>query len=327
VNTKPLATLPDNGFFLAFAAAGLFSLKAIFIKLAYRYGVDVETFILLRMLLALPFYLAIVALLKRGGAWRPVPPRLLLQTAVLGLFSYYLASFLDLQGLRYINANFERLILYLYPTFVLLMSWLLLRKPPGTRQLLCILGAYAGILLIYWQDSAFGTDTAAPAWVPLSAIAWGTLLTAAAALSFAIYVTFSAGAIGRLGSRQFTALAMMAASIAIAVHFTLQGDWARLSQPRPVYAYALTVAFACTVVPSLMMSAAIERIGPAATGAVGTSGPVITLIAATLVLGEPFTLYHLVGMTVIIGSLMLLKKAGSGGETVKKAAPARETAS
>ncbi|WP_346836729.1 DMT family transporter [Microbulbifer sp. SAOS-129_SWC] len=327
MNTKPLATLPDNGFFLAFAAAGLFSIKAIFIKLAYRYGVDVETFILLRMLLALPFYLAIVVLLKRGGSWRPVSPRLLLQTAALGFFSYYLASLLDLQGLRYINANFERLILYLYPTFVLLMSWLILRKPMRAGQLLCILGAYAGILLIYWQDNAFGTDTAAPAWVPLTPIAWGALLTAGAALSFAIYVTFSASAIEHLGSRQFTALAMLAASAAIAVHFALQNDWARLAQPTPVYAYALTVAFVCTVVPSLLMSAAIERIGPAATGAVGTSGPVITLIAASLVLGEPFTVYHLAGMAVIIGSLMLLKKVGSGQGSIKKAVPARESAS
>lgn len=312
MKTKHFAALPGNGYFLAFAAAGLFSIKAIFIKLAYRHGVDVETFILLRMLLALPFYLAILALLKRSGDWRPVSPRLLATTAALGFCSYYLASFLDLQGLRYISANFERLILYLYPTMVLLLGWWFLRKPVAPKQLLCILGAYCGILLIYWQDSAFGTDTAAPGWVPFQAITWGALLTAGAALSFAVYVTFSEGAIRRLGSRQFTALAMMAASVAIAVHFTLQGNTSRLEQPLPVYGYALIVAFACTVVPSLMMSAAIERIGPAATGAVGTSGPVITLIAAAWVLGEPFTVYHLMGMVVIIGSLMLLKKVGVG---------------
>ncbi|WP_250465032.1 DMT family transporter [Microbulbifer litoralis] len=314
MNTRHFAAPTGNGYLLAFAAAGLFSIKAIFIKLAYRHGVDVETFILLRMLLALPFYLAILALLKRGGEWRPVSPPLLATTAVLGFCSYYLASLLDLHGLRYISANFERLILYLYPTMVLFLGWIFLRKPVAPKQLLCILGAYCGIFLIYWQDTAFGTDAAAPPAVPLQPITWGALLTALAALSFAIYVTFSEGAIKRLGSRQFTALAMMAASIAIAVHFALQGNASRLDQPLPVYGYALVVAFVCTVVPSLMMSAAIERIGSAATGAVGTSGPVVTLIAAAWVLGEPFTVYHLVGMVVIIGSLVLLKRAGDSGK-------------
>lgn len=326
MNTRHFAALPGNGYFLALTAAGLFSIKAIFIKLAYRHGVDAETFILLRMLLALPFYLAILALLKRRGDWRPVSPHLLAATAALGFCSYYLASLLDLQGLRYINANFERLILYLYPTMVIFLGWLFLHKPLAPKQLLCIAGAYCGILLIYWQDSAFGTEAAAPTWVPLAPITWGALLTAGAALSFAIYVTFSEGAIRRLGSHQFTALAMMAASAAIAVHFALQGDPSRLEQPLPVYGHALAVAFVCTVVPSLLMSAAIERIGPAATGAMGTGGPVVTLIAAAWVLGEPFTVFHLIGMVVIIGSLLLLKRVG-GSEKVRPAVRVQQSGS
>ncbi|WP_288130203.1 DMT family transporter [Microbulbifer sp.] len=304
-------TIANNGYLLALAAAALFSVKAIFIKLAYRHGVDVETFILLRMALALPFYLAILMLLKRQRAWRPISRRNLLLTVVLGLCSYYLASFLDLQGLRYISANFERLIIYLYPTLVLFLGWCFLRKPISLPQLLCIFGAYAGILLIYWQDQNFSTGALPPSWVPLNAISWGALLTFGSALSFSFYVAFSEGVIRQLGSRQFTALAMLVASAAIALHFALQADWSRISQPWQVYGYALTVAFVCTVVPSLMMSAAIAQIGSASTGAIGSSGPVITLIAAALVLGEPFTAYHLGGMAIIIGSLLLMKRVAS----------------
>ncbi|WP_428820956.1 DMT family transporter [Microbulbifer sp. MCCC 1A16149] len=304
-----------NGFLLALGAAALFSIKAIFIKLAYRHGVDVETFILLRMALALPFYVAILMLLKRQQAWRPVSRRNLLLTVILGLCSYYLASYLDLQGLRYISANFERLIIYLYPTLVLFLGWCFLGKRISIPQLLCILGAYAGILLIYWQDQNFSTGALPPTWVNLDAISWGALLTFGSALSFSIYVAFSEGVIRQLGSRQFTALAMMVASAAIALHFAVQADWGRLHQPWPVYGYALTVAFVCTVVPSLMMSAAIQQIGSASTGAIGTSGPVITLIAAALVLGEPFSVYHFAGMAIILGSLLAMKKV-NGIKTV-----------
>ncbi len=317
--------LLDNGYALALLAAALFSIKAIFIKLAYRHGVDVETFILLRMLLALPFYLAILASLRTRGQWQPVPGHTLALTIALGICAYYMASFLDLQGLRYISANFERLIIYLYPTMVLVLGWWVLGKPVEPRQLLCILGAYAGILLIYWQDQQFSTGEAVPGWTGLGATSWGALLTLGAAFCFALYVTFSEAPIRRLGSRQFTALAMLAASGAIAIHFLVQGSWDRLAQPWQVYGYALAVAFLCTVIPSLMMSAAIERIGSASTGAIGSSGPVVTLVAAAWVLGEPFSLMHLLGMAIIIGSLLLLKSR-SGSSPASAGARQKATA-
>lgn len=299
----------ENGYLLALAAAALFSIKAIFIKLAYRYQVEVDTFILLRMLLALPFYLLILGQLKNKNEWRPVSARNGLLAAALGICAYYVASFLDLQGLRFISANFERLIIYLYPTLVLLLGWMFLGRRVSPRQLLCILCAYAGILLIFWQDQHFDTGVPAPGWVGLSPTSWGALLTLGSALAFSIYVVFSEDVIKALGSRQFTALAMIAASAAIAVHFLLKGEWSRLQQPWPVYGYALTVAFVCTVIPSLLMSAAIQKVGSATTGAIGTTGPIVTLIAAAWVLGEPFGSMHLIGMAIIIGSLLLMKKA------------------
>ncbi|WP_295803427.1 DMT family transporter [uncultured Microbulbifer sp.] len=300
--------IANNGFLLALAAAALFSIKAIFIKLAYRYQVDVDTFILLRMLLALPFYAAILLQLRARHNWQPVSRKNGLLCIALGICAYYGASFLDLQGLRYISANFERLIIYLYPTLVLFLGWVFLDQRISPRQLLCVLGAYGGILLIFWQDQAFSTGVAAPEWVALTPTSWGAVLTFASALCFSVYVAFSENVIRALGSRQFTALAMIAASAAICLHFLLKGDWSQLLQPLPVYGYALAVAFLCTVIPSLMMSAAIQKIGSASTGAIGTTGPVVTLIVAALVLGEPFSVYHLLGMAVIIGSLLLLKK-------------------
>ncbi|WP_158681749.1 DMT family transporter [Microbulbifer pacificus] len=316
----------DNGYLLALIAAALFSIKAIFIKLAYQYQVDVDTFILLRMLMALPFYLLIVAQLKRGYEWRPVSTRNGLLAATLGICAYYVASFLDLQGLRYISANFERLIIYLYPTLVLCLGWVFLGRRISLRQLICILCAYAGILLIFWQDQHFDTGVAAPDWIALRPASWGALLTFGSALAFSIYVAFSENLIKALGSRQFTALAMIAASAAICLHFLLKGDWERLLQPWPVYGYALTVAFVCTVIPSLMMSAAIQSVGAATTGAIGTTGPIVTLLTAAWVLGEPFGIMHLVGMGIIIGSLLLLKKAPakqSDSAPVSPAPPAK----
>ncbi|MBY6189664.1 DMT family transporter [Microbulbifer agarilyticus] len=296
------------GLLMALGAAALFALKAIFVKLAYRYGVDVETFILLRMVFALPFYLAIAIYIASSKNWTPMSGNDWVKVIALGVCSYYLASYLDLQGLRYISANFARLVLYLYPTLVLLLGFLFLGRRPSKREIICVAGAYCGIFMIYWQDQGFSTGTPVPAWVPVTPLSWGALLAFASALCFATYVTFSEGIIRRLGSQQFTALAMLAASVAIMGHFSIQGDFSRLLQPWPVYAYALTVAFVCTVLPTLLLNAAIEHIGSTRTGAISSIGPVFTLFTAAWILGEPFGAYHLVGMAIIIGSLSLLRK-------------------
>lgn len=312
--------LRENGYLFALLAAALFSIKAIFIKSAYRYQVDIDTFILLRMLLALPFYLLILAQLKRKNEWRQVSTKNGALAVALGICAYYVASLLDLEGLRYISANFERLIIYLYPTLVMFLGWIFLSRRITLRQLACALCAYAGILLIFWQDQHFDSGIPAPGWTGLSPTGWGTLVTFGSALAFSTYVTFSEDVIKALGSRQFTALAMIAASAAICLHFLLKGDWGQLVQPWPVYGYALTVAFVCTVIPSLLMSAAIQKVGSATTGAIGTTGPIVTLLSAAWILGEPFGIMHLVGMAIIIGSLLLMKKTSN-----TKSAPQTES--
>src|SRR5512146_1861205 len=115
-----------SGLALATVGAIAFSGKAIIVKLAYRYGVDAVTLIMLRMLFALPLFVALAWWAGRGKPaltardWKVV--------AGLGFCGYYLARFLDFAGLQYISASFERLILYLNPTMVMLLGWALYRR-------------------------------------------------------------------------------------------------------------------------------------------------------------------------------------------------------
>ena len=100
-----------------------FSIKAIFVKAAYRYGVDPETLLALRMLYALPLFLLLGA-----GAARTAPAALTAadwrDLALLGFLGYFASSYLDFLGLRHISAALERLILYVYPTIVVLyVAW------------------------------------------------------------------------------------------------------------------------------------------------------------------------------------------------------------
>src|SRR5258706_11295161 len=121
------------GLVLATLGAIAFSGKAIIVKLAYRHGVDAVTLIMLRMLFALPLFVLLAGWAGRGKPALTRQDRL----AVIGLgFSgYYLASFLDFAGLAYVTPSFARLVLYLNPTPLLLLGWLVFQRPAPARQL------------------------------------------------------------------------------------------------------------------------------------------------------------------------------------------------
>ena len=115
------------GVALAIIGTLVFSFRPILVKLVYvTYPVSPVTLLFLRMSISLPFFL-VVAWWLRGDE-----PRLTAldwaKVASLGFIGYYAASFLDFIGLQFIGAGVGRLIMYLYPTLVLVISFLFLEK-------------------------------------------------------------------------------------------------------------------------------------------------------------------------------------------------------
>ena len=120
-----------------------FSFKAILVKLAYAWHpVDAVTLLTLRMLFAAPFFVAMAWWAGRRPGRAPITPRDWRALVWLGFIGYYLGSLLDFIGLMYITAALERLVLYLYPTMVLVLSvvlrgWRVTRRQcRGARALL-----------------------------------------------------------------------------------------------------------------------------------------------------------------------------------------------
>lgn len=310
------------GLLLAFSASLLFSMKTIFIKLAYVHGVDTVSFITLRMLFAAPFYLVVLALLGLKGFYRKLTLRCYTQVGILGLCSYYLASVLDLEGLHYIGANLERMILYTYPTLVLFLGALFLGRKIRLLQVFVILLAYAGLALIFVEDFNVASNQEYVTFVGLSvpAIIFGAGCVLLSALSYAVFVCFSENIIAVVGAKQFTALAMLAASLGVATHFMLSASLGKhsvlalLQLPAPVFQYALTVAFLNTVLPSFMLTEAIRMIGANNTGIVGMTGPVITLLAAIFILAEAVTSLQILGMGITLLAVFMLGKSKKGNK-------------
>ncbi|HXH65487.1 MAG TPA: DMT family transporter [Mariprofundaceae bacterium] len=295
-----------TGVLLVVIAAVAFSAKAIFVKLAYRYGVDAVTLLMLRMAFALPFFMVV--------AWRAemrADVRLgrgqIAAVVGLGLIGYYLAALFDFIGLQYISAGLERLILFAYPTLTVIFAMLMFGQRPARRVPLALLLSYAGIALAVMHEVRLSEGH----------VMLGTALVFASAVAYALYLVGSGHMIGQLGTVRFTAHAMVVSALAVIVQFLLTRDAGLLVQPLPVYALGLAMAVVSTVLPAFLMSAGIRRIGSGSAAMAASVGPVSTIVLAALVLGEPMTSLQLAGLVLVLAGVSLIgmgrsRQAGHG---------------
>jgi len=301
--TTPQALPPASsqpiwpGLLLASFGAVALSGKAIIVKLAYRHDVDAVTLIMLRMLFALPLFVVLALWAGRGKP--PLTRRDWLAVFGLGFSGYYLASFLDFAGLAYISASFERLILYLNPTLVLLLGWVLFKRRVTGRQMLALAISYAGVFLVFGQELHLqGSEV----WL-------GAALVFGSAVSYAFYLLFSGEEVQRLGAMRLTGLATtVACLLCIGQFFLLRPAASAFAvAPEVLYLSALN-AVACTFAPVLMVMMAIERLGASLAAQTGMIGPMSTILMGVVILNEPFTPWVAAGTVLVLSGVWLLAK-------------------
>jgi len=292
-----------SGLLLAAGGAIAFSGKAIIVKLAYRYNVDAVTVIMYRMLFALPLFLLLLWWTSRPvNGQKPVPlqRRDWLGVLGLGIAGYYLASFLDFWGLEYISASLERLILYLNPTIVLLLGWVLFKRPIARIQVVAMAVSYAGVLLV------FGHEVGAQG--PHASL--GALLVFGSAISYALYLIYSGEMVKRLGSLRLVSLATTVACVLCLLQFVLLRPLSAADVAPQVLWLSVLNATACTVAPVVMVMMAIERIGPGLTSQTGMIGPMSTILMGALILGEPLSPSILAGTALVMTGVFLVTRLG-----------------
>jgi drug/metabolite transporter (DMT)-like permease len=287
----------SSGLLLAAAGSIAFSGKAIIVKLAYLHGVDAITLVMLRMLFALPFFIAMAWWAGRHQA--PLTRNDWLGVLGLGFLGYYLSSYLDFLGLQYISASFERLILYLNPTLVLVLGWVLYKRKITYRQGMAMALSYSGVLLVFGHEVSLVGDN----------IALGAILVFGSAITYAIYLTYSGELVQRLGSLRLAGLATTVACFFCILQFVLLKPVAALNVVPEVIWLSMLNATVCTVLPVLLIMMAIERIGPGLTSQIGMIGPLSTLTMGAFFLNETFNLWILMGTVLVLGGVFWVTKA------------------
>ena len=295
--TQTPASKFSSGLLLAAAGSIAFSGKAIIVKLAYLHGVDAITLVMLRMLVALPFFIAMAWWAGRHQA--PLTRNDWLGVLGLGFLGYYLSSYLDFLGLQYISASFERLILYLNPTLVLVLGWVLYKRKITYRQGMAMAVSYSGVLLVFGHEVSLVGDN----------IGLGAFLVFGSAISYAIYLTYSGELVKRLGSLRLAGLATTVACFFCILQFVLLKPVAALNVVPEVIWLSMLNATVCTVLPVLLIMMAIERIGPGLTSQIGMIGPLSTLTMGAFFLNETFNLWILMGTVLVLGGVFWVTKA------------------
>ena len=289
-----------TGLLLAAGGSIAFSGKAIIVKLAYRYGVDAVTLIMYRMLFALPLFLAMTwwATYRSRQPVQPLTRRDWMGIAGLGFSGYYLASFLDFWGLQYISASLERLILYLNPTLVLVLGWVLYGRRITGRQAGAMALSYAGVLLVFGHEVSFD--------------GWGTATGAAlvfgSAISYAVYLVYSGEMVQRLGSLRLVGWATTVACGLCLLQFVLLRPLSAAVVAPEVIGLSVLNAVFCTAAPVVMVMMAIERIGSGLTAQTGMVGPLSTLMMGVVILGEPFNAWVLAGTALVLAGVLWVSR-------------------
>lgn len=282
---------------LALLAALGFSLKAIFVKLAYPYGVDAITLLALRMGFSLPVFVWVAFQQRKSGG--ELDRKDWSRLFVLGCLGYYGASILDFWGLQYISAGLERLILFTYPTLTILIGILFQGKPFTRREGIAVVLCYSGIGFAFIHD--LGLNEARDVWI-------GGGLVFASSVSYALYLSGSAPMIGRLGALRFSALATLVSSAVTLLHFGLVQPFSAFIQPLPVYGWGLAMALFATVIPVFAQAAAIRRLGAGQASLIAMVGPILTIGFGWWLLGESISLAQLGGAGLVVVGILIVSR-------------------
>ncbi len=288
-----------SGFLITLAGAIFFSTKAIFVKLAFQYTqADAVTLLCLRMLFSLPFYLFAAWLAGRKENKTVLTRKDWIWICIMGILGYYLSSLFDFIGLQYVSAGLERLILFLYPTFAVLINTFYFKTRLNRMQWLALGLTYAGIGIAYFGE--LHLDRSNPKFF------FGSFMIFLCAITYSFYLVGTGRLVQRVGVTRYTAYAMLAATAGIFVSFLTTHAITRIPFTYSLTGYGIALAVIATVLPSFLMSNGMKKIGSNNVSIITSIGPVSTILQAHWFLGEPIIAPQIIGTALVILGVILI---------------------
>jgi drug/metabolite transporter (DMT)-like permease len=288
-----------TGFLVCFSGAILFSTKAIIVKKTFHAtSVDALTLLTLRMFFSLPFYIAAAVFTSKQKGNIKMSRKQWISVIVLGSLGYYLSSYFDFVGLQYVSAGLERLILFLYPTFAVLINAFVFKQPINKIQRIALILTYIGIGIAYFGELKIDSKNAD--------FYWGSFLIFLCAITYSCYLVGSGRLIPITGAAKFTAYAMLSATAGVLIHFLSRGHYDTHPLDQKLIGYSVLLALLATVIPSFMLSYGIKKIGSNNASILTSIGPVSTILQAHFILGDPIFPEQIAGTILVISGVLMI---------------------
>jgi drug/metabolite transporter (DMT)-like permease len=284
------------GAVLIFIGAVCFSAKAVMVKLTYLQEADAITVLTLRMLFSLPFYIVVLFLNRKKlqEAKTTLTQKDWINVVIMGIVGYYLASIFDFIGLEYVTAGLERLILFVYPTLVVIISAIFLKKKIGRTEYIALGLTYFGVFIVFFDKAVVSQNN----------VVLGSICIFASALTYAFYLVGTGQLTPKLGSINYTALSMIVSTAAVFLHYFVVGKIENLFANKDVLWLCLNMAIFSTVIPSFLIAEGIRLMGSGRASIVASVGPVSTIILAYFFLNEEFGLIQLMGTVLVLAGVL-----------------------
>jgi drug/metabolite transporter (DMT)-like permease len=263
---------------------------------------DAVTLLALRMLFSLPFYLVAARIAYTKENKSTITTKHWVYILILGFLGYYLSSLFDFIGLQFISAGLERLILFLYPTFAVLINTFFFKNKLSNVQITALILTYIGIGLAYYGELKI--DTHNPHFF------YGSFMVFLCAVTYSFYLVGTGKMVNLVGATRYTAYAMLAATGGIFIHFLVTRSIGNIHFTPTLIAYSSALAIVATVLPSFLISNGMKKIGSNNVAIITSIGPVSTILQAYFILGENIFFEQILGtILVLIGVLLIGYKA------------------
>jgi drug/metabolite transporter (DMT)-like permease len=275
------------GVILIVISAASFGTLAIFGRYAYAAGLDIFTLLFLRFTFS-ALLMAVLLIFRRESLPRGGTLGRLVGMGALG---YVGQSFSYLTAIKYASAGLVALLLYLYPTFVAVLSTIFLKEKINRVKIIALGLASLG--------AALTANPQGGQWT-------GILLALSAAAIYSVYIIVGTGVMQQVSAVQSSTVIFTAAGIVYGALTAINGPhWPVTSAGWLALAAVTLIA---TVIPVATFLAGLKRIGPTDASMLSTLEPVVTVLLAALLFGEALPPVTLLGGGLILAAVLLLTR-------------------
>lgn len=284
-----------TGYILAAVAAATYGMNPLFTLPLYARGMDANSVLFFRYLLAIPIIAIMIRL--RGRSFH-VKGTDLLPLSVMGIL-LAVSSLSLFYSYHYMDSGLASTLLFVYPVIVAIIMAVFFREKPGILTFFCILLTLCGIGLLCKTDGGSSIQSA------------GLILVFTSALSYAIYIV-AVNRVKRLKEMPTVKLTFYTLIASTLVFFITVGGGTRLLFPSSLFEWGCLICLALlpTVISFLATTKAVQYIGPTPTAILGSLEPVTAVFFGVLLFNESLSPRLIVGILLIIAAVTMIVAQG-----------------